>query len=119
MGIRIEGLTNVGTDFSGERPDVYREPAREIFEEQFTSDKLNELMRLDDIALQTLRNMGEDQRKDLVDYYRSQNFDVSEFDDFPVAKIDDASAEFDLPDWLTIDMIADEFIGPPEKGPGD
>ena len=118
MGIRIEGLTNVGTDFSGERPDVYREPAREIFEEQFTSDKLNELMRLDDIALQTLRNMGEDQRKELLDYYRSQNFDVSEFDDFPEAEIDAASAEFDLPDWLTIDMIADEFIGPPE-GPGD
>ena len=118
MGIRIEGLTNVGTDFSGERPDVYREPAREIFEEQFTSDKLNELMRLDDIALQTLRNMGEDQRKDLVDHYRSQNFDVSEFDDFPEAEIDAASAEFNLPDWLTIDMIADEFIGPPEE-PGD
>ena len=118
MGIRIEGLTNVGTDFSGERPDVYKEPAREIFEEQFTSDKLNELMRLDDIALQTLRNMGEDQRKELLDYYRSQNFDVSEFEDFPEAEIDAASAEFDLPDWLTIDMIADEFIGPPE-GPGD
>jgi hypothetical protein len=118
MGIRIEGLTNVGTDFSGERPDVYREPAREIFEEQFTSDKLNELMRLDDITLQSLRHRSPEERKELLDYYRSQNFDVSEFEDFPVAEIDAASAEFDLPDWLTIDMIADEFIGPPE-GPGD
>ena len=118
MGIRIEGLTNVGTDFSGERPDVYREPAREIFEEQFTSDKLNELMRLDDITLQSLRHRSPEERKELLEYYKAQNFDVSEFDDFPEAEIDDASAEFDLPDWLTIDMIADEFIGPPE-GPGD
>ena len=118
MGIRIEGLTNVGTDFSGKRPDVYREPAREIFEEQFTSDKLNELMRLDDITLQSLRHRSPEERKELLEYYKAQNFDVSEFDDFPEAEIDDASAEFDLPDWLTIDMIADEFIGPPE-GPGD
>ena len=90
MGIRIEGLTNVGTDFSGERPDIYKKPAKDIFKEQFTVDKLNEVIQ-PRLNIEDLRNHPN--RDSIIEDLKAEGRLEPDFE-FPEAEIDEASEEF-------------------------